>query len=75
MKQPDDVARLNRMIEDVFWVRWGRDSDPLDAQDRQRIRAIMFWQARCCPLPGESCMDNQDRVGMLRAMRELTGAI
>ena len=67
----EEVARLNRMVADVFWLRFGREFDRDDREDQARVREIMDWQSRCGPLPRESAECEAHRVAALRALREL----
>lgn len=69
----EETARLNRMVEDVFWLRYGREPDPEDQRDQERMIAISDWQARGARLPGESLKATEERCAKIRAVREVTG--
>ena len=47
----DPTERMNRNLEDVFWLRHGREPDWANHEDRIRGAVLMEWQCRGAPLP------------------------
>ena len=61
----DSASRLNRLMRDVYWLRWGRECDD-DATDDARMQEIHDWVMRCAPLPYEKSAEEKRRIAILR---------